>query len=223
MGHVSDVSPPATPVDAVFVRRWIRDAADEIAANRDYLTQLDAAIGDADHGINMDRGFAAVVTDLAAVDGLAPGAILVRAGSTLVNRVGGASGPLFGSFFHDAGAELGNAAEPDAEALLRALRAGLGAIQRLGAAVEGDKTIVDALEPALAGFEKELRNGGVLSDAAARAAAAAREGARDTIPMEARKGRASYLGARSVGHQDPGATSTALLLGALARTAGRPE
>ena len=126
MGHVSDVPLPATPVDAVFVRRWIRDAADEIAANRDYLTQLDAAIGDADHGINMDRGFAAVVTDLAAVDGLAPGAILVRAGSTLVNRVGGASGPLFGSFFHDAGAELGNAAEPDAEALLRALRAGLG-------------------------------------------------------------------------------------------------
>jgi dihydroxyacetone kinase-like protein len=220
---VSDVSPPSTPVDAVFVRRWIRDAADEISANRDYLTQLDAAIGDADHGINMDRGFSAVVTDLAAVDGLAPGAILVRTGSTLVNRVGGAAGPLFGSLFHDAGAELGNAAEVDGEALLRALRAGLAAIQRLGAAVEGDKTIVDAFVPALAGFEKELRTGGGLRDAVTGAAAAAREGARDTIPMEARKGRASYLGPRSVGHQDPGATSTALLFGALARTAGRPE
>jgi phosphoenolpyruvate---glycerone phosphotransferase subunit DhaL len=218
---VSDASPPATPVDAVFVRRWIREAADEIAANRDYLTQLDAAIGDADHGINMDRGFSAVVTDLAAVDGLAPGAILVRTGSTLVNRVGGASGPLFGSLFHDAGAELGNAQEADGDDLLRALRAGLAAIQRLGAAVEGDKTIVDAFVPALAGLEKELRNGGSLSGATERAAAAAREGAHDTIPMEARKGRASYLGPRSVGHQDPGATSTALLFGALARAAGR--
>ena len=219
---MNDASPAAAPVDAVFVRRWIRDAADEIAANRDYLTQLDAAIGDADHGINMDRGFSAVVTDLAAVDGLAPGAILVRAGSTLVNRVGGAAGPLFGSFLNDAGAALGNAPEPEAEDLLRALRAGLEAIQRLGAAVEGDKTIVDALVPGLAGFEKELRNGGSLCDAAERAAAAAREGAHDTTPMEARKGRASYLGPRSVGHQDPGATSTALLLGALARAAGRP-
>jgi len=219
---VSEASPPATPVDADFVRRWIRDVADEIAANRDYLTQLDAAIGDADHGINMDRGFSAVVTDLAAVDGLAPGAILVRTGSTLVNRVGGAAGPLFGSLFHDAGAALGNAAATDAEDLLRALRAGLAAIQRLGAAVEGDKTIVDAFVPGLAGFEKELRNGGTLSQAAERAASAARDGARDTIPMEARKGRASYLGPRSVGHQDPGATSTAMLFQSLARTAGRP-
>jgi dihydroxyacetone kinase-like protein len=214
--------PPADPVDAEFVRRWIHEVADEIAANRDYLTQLDAAIGDADHGINMDRGFSAVVTDLAAVDGLAPGAILVRVGGTLVNRVGGAAGPLFGSFFNDAGGDLGNRLEPSAEDLLRALRAGLAAIQRLGAAVEGDKTIVDALVPGLAGFEKELRNGGGLSEAIERASAAAREGARATIPMEARKGRASYLGPRSVGHQDPGATSTALLFGALARATGRP-
>ena len=138
-----------------------------------------------------------------------------------MNRVGGAAGPLFGSWFRDAGAALGDGATADAEDLLRALRAGLEAIQRLGAAVEGDKTIVDAFVPALAGFEKELRNGGALGAAAARAAAAAREGARATIPMQARKGRASYLGPRSVGHQDPGATSTALLFGVLARVAGR--
>jgi dihydroxyacetone kinase-like protein len=212
---------PTNAIDAVFVRRWIRDAADEIAANRDYLTQLDAAIGDADHGINMDRGFSAVVTDLAAAQGLSPGALLSRAGGTIVKRVGGAAGPLFGSWFRDAGAALGDAPAADAEDLLRALRAGLDAIQRLGAAVEGDKTIVDAFVPALAGFEKELRNGGALEAAASRAATAAREGARATIPMEARKGRASYLGPRSVGHQDPGATSTALLFGVLARVAGR--
>jgi len=218
---VSDVLPLPTPVDAAFIRRWIRDAADEIAANRDYLTQLDAAIGDADHGINMDRGFSAVVTDLTAAEGLGPGALLTRAGSTLVNRVGGAAGPLFGSCFRDAGAELGDGSGSGAEDLLRALHAGLAAIQRLGAAIEGDKTIVDAFVPALAGFEKELRNGGALDASASRAAVAAREGARATIPMEARKGRASYLGQRSVGHQDPGATSTALLFGVLARVAGR--
>jgi dihydroxyacetone kinase-like protein len=218
---VSGASPLPTPVDAVFVRRWIRDAADEFAANRDYLTQLDAAIGDADHGINMDRGFSAVVSDLAVADGLGPGALLTRVGSTLVNRVGGAAGPLFGSLFRDAGAALGDGGGAGAEDLLRSLRAGLEAVQRLGAAVEGDKTIVDAFVPALDGFEKELRNGGVLASAASRAAEAAREGARATVPMEARKGRASYLGPRSVGHQDPGATSTALLFGALARVAGR--
>jgi dihydroxyacetone kinase-like protein len=221
-GDVSETSPPTNPVDGAFVRRWIRAAAGELAANRDYLTQLDAAIGDADHGINMDRGFSALVTDLAAVDDVRPGELLVRAGSTLVNRVGGAAGPLYGGCLRDAGAELGAAPEADVEDLLRALRAGLGAIQRLGAAVEGDKTIVDAFVPALAGFEKELRNGASLAEAAARAASAAREGARATIPMEARKGRASYLGPRSVGHQDPGATSTALLFASLARAAGRP-
>ncbi|MEO8476367.1 MAG: dihydroxyacetone kinase subunit DhaL [Actinomycetota bacterium] len=212
---------PATSVDAALIRRWIRDAADEIAANRDYLTQLDAAIGDADHGINMDRGFSAVVSDLAAADALGPGELLSRAGSTLVNRVGGAAGPLFGSWLRDAGAAMGDGASVDAEDVLRALRAGLAAVQRLGAAVEGDKTIVDAFVPALAGFEKEVRNGGSLSAAATRAAEAAREGARATIPMEARKGRASYLGPRSVGHQDPGATSTALLFAVFARVAGR--
>jgi len=218
---VTDAFPTPTPVDAVFIRRWIRDAADEFAANRDYLTQLDAAIGDADHGINMDRGFSAVVSDLAATDGLGPGALLTRVGSTLVNRVGGAAGPLFGSWFRDAGAALGDGGGAGPEDLLRSLRVGLEAVQRLGAAVEGDKTIVDAFVPALAVFEKELRNGGALAAASARAAEAAREGARATIPMEARKGRASYLGPRSVGHQDPGATSTALLFGALARVAGR--
>ncbi len=207
-------------VDGAFVRRWLRDLANEVAAKRDYLTQLDAAIGDADHGINMDRGFSAVITDLVAVGDLGPGAILVRTGSTLVNRVGGAAGPLFGSCLREAGAELGAQTEAGAEDLLRALRAGLEAIQRLGAAVHGDKTIVDAYVPALGGLEKELRSGTTFAAAAAKAASEAREGARGTIPMEARKGRASYLGPRSVGHQDPGATSTALMFAALARAAG---
>jgi len=209
-------------IDGDFVRRWIRDVAGEMSANRDYLTQLDAAIGDADHGINMDRGFSAVVTDLAVAEDLGPGATLTRAGSTLVNRVGGAAGPLFGTWFRDAGASLGYGPDADAEDLLGALRAGLEGIQRLGAAVEGDKTIVDAFVPALAAFEKTLRNGGALAVAAAEAASAAHDGARATVPMQARKGRASYLGPRSVGHQDPGATSAAMVFAALARTAASP-
>jgi dihydroxyacetone kinase-like protein len=140
-------------------------------------------------------------------------------GGTIVNTVGGAAGPLYGSAFRSAAAALPEGAEFDREDLLSALRAGLEGIQRLGAAVEGDKTIVDAWGPAVSAFERELRSGGSVADAASRAAVAAEEGARETVPLQARKGRASYLGPRSVGHQDPGATSTALLFGALARTA----
>jgi dihydroxyacetone kinase-like protein len=207
-------------LDGAFVRRWIRICADGFAANRDYLTQLDAAIGDADHGVNMDRGFSAAVTDLEADGDLEPGEVLQRVGATLIRRVGGAAGPLFGSMFREMGSSLPTDGPFDGEDLLKALRAGLDGIQRLGAAVAGDKTIVDAYEPALGALERELRAAHTIEAAASRAAEAAREGAHATIPMQARKGRASYLGPRSVGHQDPGATSTGLLFAALASSAG---
>jgi phosphoenolpyruvate---glycerone phosphotransferase subunit DhaL len=215
---VTDASPgrPMT-LDVEFVRRWIREAADQFSSNRDYLTQLDAAIGDADHGINMDRGFSAAATDLDAAVDLLPGEILSRVGSTLVYRVGGAAGPLFGTCFRSAADSLGDGPVFEAEDLLKALRSGLDGIQGLGAAEEGEKTIVDAYAPALQAFERELRAGGDASSAAHRAADAAKEGMRATVPLQARKGRASYLGPRSVGHQDPGATSTSLLFTALAR------
>jgi len=208
--------------DDATIRRWIRASADEIAGSRDFLTQLDAAIGDADHGINMDRGFSATVTDLDATQDLPPGELLVRAGSTLIYRVGGAAGPLFGTCLRRAGEVFSDTETFGAEELLKAMRAGLDGIQGLGAAREGDKTIVDAYAPALQAFERELRAGGDAASAARKAADAAREGMRATVPMQARKGRASYLGPRSVGHQDPGATSTALLFAALARTLEGP-
>jgi dihydroxyacetone kinase-like protein len=199
-----------------LIRRWVRGAATELASNRDFLTQLDAAIGDADHGINMDRGFSAATIDLDAATDLGPGELLTRLGTTLVYRVGGAAGPLYGSMFREAGSALGQNETFDPEKLLKALRSGLDAIQGLGAAVVGDKTIVDAYVPALQALERDLRADAGLASATKRAAAAAHEGMRSTVPMQARKGRASYLGARSIGHQDPGATSTALLFAALA-------
>ena len=200
------------------IRLWVRAYADEIAANRDFLTQLDAAIGDADHGINMDRGFSAAVTDLDATTDLPPGELLIRVGDTLIYRVGGAAGPLFGTCFRRAGESFGEAETFGANDLLAALRAGLEGIQKLGAAQEGDKTIIDAYAPALDALEAELRAGGDITSASRKAAEAARDGMRATVPMQARKGRASYLGPRSVGHQDPGATSTAYLFSALARS-----
>ncbi|MGH2539012.1 MAG: dihydroxyacetone kinase subunit DhaL [Actinomycetota bacterium] len=212
------VSGDAVAIDAATIRDWIRTYADEIAASRDFLTQLDAAIGDADHGINMDRGFQAAVVDLEAATDLSTGEILTRVGSTLVYRVGGAAGPLYGVCFRRAGETVDDAETLDGEDLLKALRAGLDGIQGLGAAQEGDKTIVDAFAPALTALERELRAGNDVTVASRRAAEAAREGMRATVPMQARKGRASYLGPRSVGHQDPGATSAAALFAALART-----
>jgi dihydroxyacetone kinase-like protein len=210
-------------LDTGFVQRWLDEAAAQIHRNRDFLTQLDAAIGDADHGVNMDRGFSAARDGLVVGVRTTPGALLEQAGATLVLRVGGAAGPLFGTALRRAADALGEAEILDGETLLRALRAGLDGIQRLGAAVEGDKTIVDAYAPAMLAFERGLRGGRDVSSAAVKAAAAADAGARATVPMQARKGRASYLGPRSIGHQDPGATSTALLFAALAHAAGDRE
>jgi phosphoenolpyruvate---glycerone phosphotransferase subunit DhaL len=208
----------ATSVNAATLRRWLETAARSIGDQRDYLIQLDAAIGDADHGANMDRGFTAVVQKLDGQDDLAPGKVLTTAGSTLVSTVGGASGPLWGMAFRRAGRALGEQPKFGGAELADALDAALAGVVELGAAEEGDKTMVDALAPALRAFRAGIEGGATLAAASAAARAAAEEGMRGTVPLKAQKGRASYLGERSIGHQDPGATSTALIVAALEET-----
>ncbi|MFL5828818.1 MAG: dihydroxyacetone kinase subunit DhaL [Solirubrobacteraceae bacterium] len=204
-------------VRAATITRWLLEAEQEINAQSDYLTQLDAAIGDGDHGINMRRGFDAVGKALAGQgDSLPPGRLLILAGKTLVSTVGGASGPLWGSALRRAGRTLGDAEEFDGGQLAAALDAALEAIVELGAAAPGDKTIVDALGPATQALHEALADGTPLAAAMQAAADAAKRGAEATVPMQARKGRASYLGERSIGHQDPGATSATIILAALA-------
>ncbi|WP_067831720.1 dihydroxyacetone kinase subunit DhaL [Actinomadura kijaniata] len=196
--------------------RWVRTAAERVAADAERLTRLDAAIGDGDHGHNLERGFTAAV---AALPGDAPpGKVLVAAGRALVSKTGGASGPLYGTALRRAGKALGDTAEIDAAALATALRAALDGVTELGRAAQGDKTMVDALAPAVAAFEQARDDGGDLAACARAAADAAERGAEATVPLQAHKGRASYLGERSKGHMDPGAASTALLLRALADT-----
>jgi phosphoenolpyruvate---glycerone phosphotransferase subunit DhaL len=202
-------------VDTACVRLWLGEVAARLEAERDFLTQLDAAIGDADHGVNMHRGFTAVMTKIAGIEPATPGQLLKTTGRTFVSTVGGAAGPLYGTAFLQAGEVLGDHETFGPRLLLDALRASLEGVQRIGAASVGDKTMVDALTPALGAYELELRMGGSLETAASGAREAAAEGMRGTIPLQARKGRASYLGPRSVGHQDPGATSTALMFAAL--------
>ncbi|WP_245623314.1 dihydroxyacetone kinase subunit DhaL [Spirillospora albida] len=201
---------------------WIIRAAALVASEADRLTRLDAAIGDGDHGHNLDRGFtaAAAAIDGAAVDREAPpGRILIAAGRAIVSRTGGASGPLYGTALRRAGKALGDAPVVSAAGLGDALRAALDGVTELGGASEGDKTMVDALAPAVAACENALAEGGDLETCARAAAEAAAAGADATVPLQARKGRASYLGERSIGHIDPGAVSTALILRALAETA----
>ena len=202
-------------MQAEVFRAWIAATAAVIEEQRDHLTQLDAAIGDADHGINLSRGFTAVLSALETANPATPGAILTLTGSTLISKVGGASGPLYGMAFRSAGKALGDTADVDLAGLAAALEAALAGVQRLGAAREGDKTMVDALAPATGAFSKVVAEGVPEADALAALADAAQAGAAATVPMQALKGRASYLGPRSVGHEDPGAASTALILGAL--------
>jgi len=204
-------------VDAETVKRWLNEAAVAVREQRDYLTQLDAAIGDADHGTNMDRGFTAVVEKLDGLEG-SPGKLLTTAGSTLVSTVGGASGPLWGTALRRAGRTLGDADDFGGTELADALDAALAGIVELGAAQEGDKTMVDAFAPAVRALRARLDGGGELTAALADARMAGEEGMRATTPLQASKGRASYLGERSIGHQDPGATSTALIIAALERS-----
>jgi phosphoenolpyruvate---glycerone phosphotransferase subunit DhaL len=205
-------------VDAATVTRWLEGSAVSLHEQRDYLTQLDAAIGDADHGTNMDRGFASVVAKLGELDGSTPpGKMLVAAGSTLVSTVGGASGPLWGTALRRAGRSIGDGATFDGAELAAALEAALDGVVELGAAQPGDKTMVDALDPAVRAVRSHVDAGSSAEDAVAAAAAAAEAGMQATVPLQASKGRASYLGERSIGHQDPGATSTALIFRALER------
>jgi phosphoenolpyruvate---glycerone phosphotransferase subunit DhaL len=209
-------------MDAATITSWMREINTSVRAERDHLVQLDAAIGDGDHGINMTRGFEAVVQALAAEDGLPPGKLLVLAGRTLVSTVGGASGPLWGSALRNGGRVLGDQASFDGPQLVEVLAAALASVKDLGTASLGDKTMVDALEPAVETLRARIAASDPLPRALDEAAAAAEAGMRATIPLQARKGRASYLGERSVGHQDPGATSTALMVRALQRAVTAP-
>lgn len=203
-------------VDAATVRQWFEGSAVALHEQRDYLTQLDAAIGDADHGTNMDRGFASVVAKLEELDGATPpGKTLVLAGSTLVSTVGGASGPLWGTALRRAGRSMGEGETFDGAALALAFEAALEGVVELGAAQPGDKTMVDALEPAVRVLRERVDGGSTVEQAVTAAREAAEEGMQATVPLQASKGRASYLGERSIGHQDPGATSTVFILRAL--------
>lgn len=197
--------------------RWIREFARAVAANKDLLTRLDSAIGDADHGANMDRGMRSVT---AALDTGAPpataAALLTQVGMTLVSTVGGASGPLYGTLFLRMAAAAGERTCLDGPAFATALRAGLGGVIQRGKAQAGDKTMIDALAPAVDELDRALVGGARLDMALAAATIAAEAGRDATTAMLARKGRASYLGQRSVGHPDPGATSAALLVAAAA-------
>jgi len=206
----------SVPYDDVL--RWIRAFASTIAENKAYLTELDSAIGDADHGINMDRGFQAV---LAKVDALPPGdvgSLFKTVGMTLVSTVGGAGGPLYGTLFLQLGTATAGKSEITAEDWAAALAAAVQGVQARGKAELQDKTMIDALVPARDGFAEALAEGASFGDALRRSAAAGEEGMKDTIPLVARKGRASYLGERSAGHQDPGSTSSFLLLKTIAET-----
>jgi dihydroxyacetone kinase-like protein len=197
----------------------VRAFAAAVAENEELLTRLDSAIGDADHGGNMARGMKAVVAKLDDAPATGPGALLKQVGMTLVSTVGGASGPLYGTFFLRMATAVGDGESLDQAAFAAALRAGVDGVVARGKAEAGDKTMYDALAPAVDALDAAL--GGEDVAGALRAAAdAAAEGRDATTPLQARKGRASYLGERSVGHQDPGATSAALLVAAAAATLG---
>ena len=200
---------------------WLKTFAATIAENKQYLTELDSAIGDADHGINMDRGFQAVLGKLdAAAPGDDIGALFKTVGMTLVSTVGGAGGPLYGTLFLQFGAAIGGKTELTAEDWSAGLDSAVSGVQARGKAELGDKTMLDALIPARDAFADAVADGAELPAALRRSADAAEQGMTATIPLVARKGRASYLGERSAGHQDPGATSSALLLRTAADTSG---
>jgi phosphoenolpyruvate---glycerone phosphotransferase subunit DhaL len=197
---------------------WIRAFAGVIGENKSYLTELDSAIGDADHGINMDRGMQAVLGKLDTAPKGDIGALLKTIGMTLVSTVGGAGGPLYGTLFMQIGATTTGKAELEPQDWADALAEGIEGVQMRGKAEPGDKTMLDALLPALEALRAAIAEGSSFADALRASATAAEEGMKATIPLVARKGRASYLGERSAGHQDPGATSSYLLLRTAADT-----
>ena len=196
----------------------VRACAERIQGDAALLTDLDAAIGDADHGSNLDRGLRAAVAKIDGESFASAGALLKTVGMTLVSTVGGASGPLYGTFFLRCGGALGDVATVDAAAFGAALRAGVAGVQARGKAEAGDKTMSDAWQPAVDAYDAAVAEGSGLGSALQAATAAAAAGRDATVNMVARKGRASYLGERSRGHQDPGATSTTMILEAAAAT-----
>ena len=198
------------------VINWLNECGRVIAENKDYLTQLDSAIGDADHGANMDRGFKAALAKLPGVADKDIGTVFKSVGMTLVQTVGGAGGPLYGTFFMQAGTPTANKMELTVGDWSAALEAALNGVVARGKAQLGDKTMVDAITPAVNALKRAVADGADQNESLRRSASAAEQGMKDTIPLVARKGRASYLGERSAGHQDPGATSSFLLLKAAA-------
>ena len=203
-------------VDRDALLGWFGELQRVYAANRERLTDLDSAIGDADHGSNMDRGFTAVTAELDRNTTAGIGAILKIAAATLIKTVGGASGPLYGTFFLRCGAACPDQPSLDAADIVALFKAGVDGVVQRGKASLGDKTMVDALVPAVAAMHTGLQSGASIGRILDLAASAAENGMQATTPMQARKGRASYLGPRSVGHQDPGATSSYLLIRAAA-------
>lgn len=196
-------------LDNGFFLRWLAATARAVERDAERLTELDSPIGDADHGTNLLRGFSALTRALEEEPPELPGQTLVLGGKTLISTVGGASGPLYGTLLRRTGKALGTSAAVAPEEFAAALREGVEAVGRLGGSAPGDKTMLDALDPAVAALEAAPQD-------FAGARAAAREGALATVPMRARRGRASYLGDRSIGHQDPGSASSVLLIAALA-------
>jgi dihydroxyacetone kinase-like protein len=199
-------------IDKAAILDWMRRFAAEVEEHRAELVRLDTAIGDGDHGTNMNRGMQKALEKLGGIEGDDIGATLKAVGMALVSSVGGAAGPLYGTLFLQMGASATGKSTLDTAGWADALEAGITGVQARGKAQPGDKTMIDALLPALEALRAAQAEGAGPAEATARSAAAAEEGMKATIPLEARKGRASYLGPRSVGHQDPGATSTHLLL-----------
>jgi dihydroxyacetone kinase-like protein len=214
------VSPEGASITADGVRAWIHRYADQVASHRAELVKLDTAIGDGDHGTNMDRGFHKAAEKLDAAPGDDIGAALKTVGMALVSSVGGAAGPLYGTLFLQMGTAATGRQQLDLPGWTAALEAAVAGVQSRGKAQPGDKTMVDALVPALDELRAATAEGAELGDALRRSADAAEDGMKATIELEARRGRASYLGPRSVGHQDPGATSTHLLLRSAAEALG---
>jgi phosphoenolpyruvate---glycerone phosphotransferase subunit DhaL len=200
--------------------KWLERFAALVTENKDHLTQLDSAIGDADHGANMDRGFKAVLGKKTEFQGKDIATVFKTVAMTLISTVGGASGPLYGTFFLQAGLLAAGKSSISAEEFGALLEKGLNGVIQRGKANPGDKTMIDAMQPAIAAYRKALQGGESLDVALKKAAESSREGMKATIPLVAKKGRASYLGERSAGHQDPGSTSTALLFQAAAESLG---
>lgn len=200
---------------------WLEKTAEVLKENKKYLTELDSPIGDADHGVNMDRGFKKVMSKLPSVEDKDIGTILRTGGMALVSSVGGAAGPLYGTLYMEAGKAVSGKMELSEQDLVELVDAALEGVVKRGRAKPGDKTMVDALTPAVEALREAVSNGKDTGEALQAMTEAAHQGMKDTIPMLAKKGRASYVGERSIGHQDPGATSSYMILKALKDTVER--